>query len=87
MFGVSININWRHVCIGNIIEMTYQSRLETIREISLKTGKQFEEVMTIYTKIDSEIYLMNYRSGKPHQIYTPALDEEIAKLTEEECEK
>ena len=63
------------------------NRLETIREISVNTGKPFEEVMQIYTKIDAKIYLMNYNAGKPHQLYNPTIEEEIAKLTEQECMK
>ena len=61
--------------------------LETIREIAISTGKPFEEVMTIYTKIDSEIYCLNCRLQKPHQLYNPIIEDEIAKLVEEECLK
>jgi hypothetical protein len=64
-----------------------QSRLETIREIAINTGKPFEEEMTIYTKIDSEIYLLNYNLGKPHELYNPVIEDEIAKLVEEECKR
>jgi len=63
------------------------NRLETIRDIAISTGKPFEEVMTIYTKIDSEIYCLNCRLQKPHQLYNPIIEDEIAKLVEEECLK
>jgi hypothetical protein len=63
------------------------NRLETIRDIAISTGRQFDEVMTVYTKIDSEIYCMNCRLNKPHQLYNPVVEEEIAKLVEEECLK
>ena len=66
---------------------TKMNRLEQIREISLNTGKPFNEVMTIYTKIDSEVYCMNCRLNKPHQLYNPIIEDEIAKLVEEECLK
>lgn len=67
--------------------MTNISRLETIREIALKTGKPFEYVMQKYTETNSEVYFSNSKIGVPHQIYTPRLEELVAKKTLEECEK
>jgi hypothetical protein len=62
-----------------------KSRLETIREISLKTGKTFDEVQTVYTKVNSEVYFDNYKQGYRFQIYHPVLEEKVAKKTLEEC--
>jgi hypothetical protein len=67
--------------------MTYQSRLEIIREIAIKTGKPFKDVMEIYTRLNNKIYLEAFDTGQPCQLYQPTLEEKIAKLTEEECLK
>jgi len=65
--------------------MTEQTRLEEIRGISLRTGKPFNEVMEAYTKFNQEIYFSKFQSGTMHLIYTPSLEEEVAKKTEEAC--
>jgi hypothetical protein len=67
--------------------MTYQSRLETIREIAIKTGKPFKDVMEIYTRFNQKIYFEQFDKGLPFLLYQPDLEEKIAKLTEEECLK
>jgi hypothetical protein len=67
--------------------MTEQNRLETIREISLRTGKPFKDVMEVYTKFNQETYFSSYQSGTMHLIYTPTLEEEVARKTEEFCRK
>lgn len=65
--------------------MTYQSRLEIIREIAIKTGRPFKDVMDIYTRLNQEVYLRAFDSGQSYQLYEPSLEEKVAQLTEEEC--
>jgi hypothetical protein len=67
--------------------MSYQSRLEIIREIAINTGKPFKDVMEIYTRLSQAVYLENFDKGLPYQLYTPSLEEKVAQLTEEECMK
>jgi len=67
--------------------MTMESRLEKIRAIAVRTGKTFEDVMSIYTKYNQEIYFSSFKAGESHLIYTPCLEEKVAELTEQECKK
>jgi hypothetical protein len=62
-------------------------RLYIIKDISINTGKTFEEVMSIYTKYNQEIYFSSFKAGETHLIYTPCLEEKVAELTEQECKK
>lgn len=67
--------------------MDLTSRMETIREIAIKSGKPFEYVMEVYTKHNSDVYFKNCKAGVMHLLYTPDLEKKVAELTEEECMK
>jgi hypothetical protein len=62
--------------------MEEQSRIEKIREIAIRNEKPFYDVMSIYTKASTKVYVNNFRDeiGLPYG--HPSLEQKTLNITE-----
>lgn len=57
-------------------------RLEKILEICMNNELKFLDVMEIYTRFSSKVYVESVKKGEQFQLYNPILEERTMKLTE-----
>jgi hypothetical protein len=58
------------------------NKLEAIREIAIKTEKPFYDVMNIYTKASTKVYVRNFREERGLPYGHPSLEQKTLNMTE-----
>lgn len=63
-------------------EKQKMSRLESIREIAIRNELPLYNVMEIYTRFNSRVYIASIKKGEQLLLYNPILEEKTFRLTE-----